>query len=100
MISRWSLLTRSCLATVASCFLGGIAGAQGLDAIFVQQDGGEIDNINTATGSSTVLYTATGFNWNGTAWDQQNGLLYIDDIGESGFTANQVITNTIYSFNP
>jgi hypothetical protein len=66
----------------------------------VQQDGGEIDNINTATGSSTVLYTATGFNWNGAAWDQQNGLLYIDDIGESGFTANQVITNTIYSFNP
>jgi hypothetical protein len=102
MISRWSLLASGCLAAVVYCFGFGTAGAQvaNLDAIFVQQDGGEIDNLNTTTGASTLLYTATGLNWNGAAYDSQNGLVYIDDIGESGFEANQIITNTIYSFNP
>lgn len=74
--------------------------AQGLDAIFTQQSGGDIDNINTTTGVSTSLYTATGHNWNGAAYNPVTKLLYIDDIGTTNFTTNQVITNTIYSFNP
>ncbi|HUB68426.1 MAG TPA: hypothetical protein VL981_13150 [Candidatus Methylacidiphilales bacterium] len=82
--------------------MGTAASAQitGLDAIFVSQDTGDIDNIDTATGSSTILYVATGMNWNGAAYDAQNGLVYIDDIGSTTYEANKPITNTIYSFNP
>jgi hypothetical protein len=93
--------THSCLLTAAFCILTGTANAQvSLDAIFVSEDTGDIENINTATGTSTILFTATGMDWNGAAYDAQNGLVYIDDIGTTNYEANQIITNTIYSFNP
>ncbi len=82
------------------CFLTGLAGAQGLDALYVQQSSGAIMNINTSTGASTTLATFAGKYWNGAAYDQQNGLLYIDALPTNGYSANTPITNTIYSFNP
>ena len=102
-IHCWRLLASGCVAVIAYGFGVGTADAQGLDSLFVQQSSGDIDNIVTATGVSTLLWsppTGQNYYWNGAAYDQQNGLLYIDNIGEANFTPNQVITNTIYSFNP
>jgi len=99
---RESLLAGTCLAVVFYCLLMDSAPGQttGLDALYVQQNGGAIDNINTVTGTSVNLAAFPTDYWNGAAYDHQNGLLYIDNIGEANFTTNQVITNTIYSFNP
>jgi len=54
---RESLLAGTCLAVVFYCLLMDSAPGQttGLDALYVQQNGGAIDNINTVTGTSVNL---------------------------------------------
>lgn len=102
MTTPWIKKIRIGLLALTCSSLVDVASAAQLDAIFVSQGTGEIDNITTTgtTSPSTTLYTATGHNWNGAAYDPQNGLIYLDDLGSSTNTINQIITNTIYSFNP
>ncbi|MCE0497251.1 MAG: hypothetical protein LV481_04810 [Methylacidiphilales bacterium] len=103
-VLHWRFLASGCLAVIVYGFGVRTASAQtALDAIFVQQSSGDIDNIVTTTGVSTLLWsppTGKDYYWNGASYDRQNGLLYIDDLPTNGYSANTPITNTIYSFNP